>query len=243
MPSLALVVLVACTGADERSSEQALSQTAPEPPTRTSPLGMRPAERAQVLDQRADGSALVGTVLAAPLDGDPERMLSLHVTGAALGALEGRRVLDARFAGDGALTLGIDHVLRYVDARGRETELDAQVEAPLSVVGERVAYARGEMPFFEIARADVRTAEVVALTTDLAPCWSPALSEDGTEVVFASSASGQPTLHRRGANGQIVTLPSSRTPSSPRAPRWSGDRLTFEDEAGTVTIALAAVAP
>jgi hypothetical protein len=40
-----------------------------------------------------------------------------------------------------------------------------------------------------------------------------------------------------------VTLPSSRTPSSPRTPRWTGDRLTFEDEGGTVTIALAAVSP
>jgi hypothetical protein len=231
--------LVACTGGHSEASATG-AEALSDPSSVAMPLGVRAAEPETLLDRRSDGATLLGTVLAAPLGGDPERVLMLRTT---LPALDGRRVLDARFAGAGVVLLGADHVLRFVDANGRETELDARAEAPLSVAGERVAYVRGEMPFFELARADVRTSAVEELTNGLAPVWSPALSADGTEVVFATSASGRPTLMRLRASGDLETLPSARTPSSPHAPQWDGDLLTFEDEAGRVTLDVTGNAP
>jgi len=246
LPWLAVVALAACTGEAERApaaGAEALSDPTgvvgpaigePELASPDAPLGVLPAEPEAVLDRRPDGAALFATVLPAPIGGDPERVMTLRAD--AFPGLDGRRVLDARFADDGVVTLGADHVLRFARADGTETELDAAAEGPLSVVGELVAYTRGEMPFFELARANVRTSAIEELTNGLAPVWSPALSADGREVVFASSASGHPTLMRLGATGELTTLASTRTPSSPRAPTWTGDLLTFEDETGTTTV-------
>lgn len=243
--SIAAFALVACTGARGEATTghtQALEGVTAPGPERpfdvSAPLGERPEEPESLLDARDDGARLFGTVLAAPLGGDPERILRLRATGpdASLArALTGRRVLDARFAGDGVVTLGTDHVLRYLAADG-EMALDAQAQPPLSVAGARVAYARGEMPFFELARADVRTAAVDALTEDLGPVWSPALSEDGASIAFVSSASGHPRLMRLDADGALSTLASPRFPTSPRTPRWIGSTLTFEDEQGAATV-------
>lgn len=242
VPVALTLALGACTSdAPSASAPAALIET---PAPAEGPLGWLPEEREQLLDHRADGAALFGVVLAAPLDGDPERVLRLRVAppnAAPESALDGRRVLDARFAGDGVVTLGVDHVLRFADARGAETDLDARAEGPLSVVGEVVAYTRGEMPLFELARANVRTGAVEPLTNDLAPVWSPALSEDGRSVAFVSSASGHPRLMRLDANGALHAVASERFPTSPRAPRWEGDVLTFEDERGSTSLELHAV--
>ncbi len=249
--SIASLVLAACTGAHEAattSHTQALEGTGAATPERPRfpvemPLGERPEEPEAQLDERAaDGARLFGAVLAAPLGGDPERVLRLRAAGpdeALTRALAGRRALDAHFVDEGVVILGTDHVLRYV-AGGIETELDADAQPPLSVAATRVAYARGEMPVFALAIADVRTGAVETLADELAPVWSPALSEDGRSVVFVSSATGRPRLARLDADGAITLLASARFPTSPRAPRWLGSTLTFEDEGGLVTIDVAA---
>lgn len=195
-----------------------------------------------ILDVRADGAALFGRVVPPPPNADPDRVLVLRGERDGrpfLGSLEGARVLDARFAGSALVVLGTDHVLR-VHENDQVAELDAQVHGPLSVAADRVAYVRGEPPDLEVARADLRTGAVEAITQGMAPAWSPALSPDGTEVIFVSGASGSPRLYRS-HGGPARALPASpRFPTGPSAPRWIGDRLVFEDEQGVASIDLRA---
>jgi hypothetical protein len=186
----------------------------------------------ELLDRRADGAAIFGRMEPAVEDADPERVLVLR---ASVPGLDGLRVLDARFVDGGVVVIGADHVLRLL-AAGDVRTLDENVYGPLSVAGDRVAYTRGEMPVLELARADLSSGEVAALTTDMAPVWSPALSADGREVIFVSGASGSPRLCRLGANGVVVLPEVERFPSSPRAPRWEGDELRFEDEEGALHV-------
>jgi hypothetical protein len=193
-----------------------------------------------LLDRRDDGATLTGRPERALAESDPERVLVLVARDGAGNALaeaelEGARVLDARFAGETIVTLGADHVLR-AHRDGLVSTLDAGVEAPLSasVSGTIVAYARGEMPTFELARVDVATGEAEALTDAMAPVWSPALSPDGRQIVFVSGATGSPRLYRIEGGGTPTLLPDvGAFPSSLRAPRWDeSGTLTFEDEAG-----------
>lgn len=194
-----------------------------------------------VLDRREDGAVLLGRLEPAPPNSDADRVLVLRGERAGQPldpSIDGARALDARFAADRIVVLGADHVLRVVHG-GATVELDRAAEAPLSVVGSTVAYVRGEMPFFEVARADVVTGTARQLTQGMGPAWSPALSPDAAEIVFVSSVLGTPRLHRLRADGSVEALPASaRSPSSPIAPRWSGDRLMFTDEAGTAEIEL-----
>jgi hypothetical protein len=191
-----------------------------------------------VLDVRADGATLEGRVEAVPVGSDAERVIVIERAPQGFSALVGARVLDARFVLDRVVSVGVDHVLRAHDAEGGVAELDRQAEAPLSVAGSTVAYARGEMPFFELARADVSSMRAEVLTEGMAPVWSPALDAETGAIVFVSAREGAPRLHRW-TGGQSTPLPrTARAPSSPLAPRLEGDRLRFEDEAGEVVIEL-----
>jgi Tol biopolymer transport system component len=77
------------------------------------------------------------------------------------------------------------------------------------------------------------------LAPEIAPVWSPALSADGREVIFAASRSGRPELLRLDAEGELHRVSSGgRSPSSPVAPVWRGDLLIFEDEAGRARLNL-----
>lgn len=231
-------MLAACGRDDDmqRAAETlSITGAAPAIMATSAPLGMLAEEPEQLLERRPDGAALFGTVLAAPIGGDPDRVMTLRTEdahGRALAAaLHGRRVLDARFVDGAIVLLDADHALRLLrdDA---DVALDEHVIGPLSVAGSSVAYAVGEMPMFELSRVDVRTLEVEVLTHDQGPVWSPALSPDGSEVIFASSASGHPRLMRRGADGTLSVLATDRFPTSPRAPTWTGHEIRFEDELG-----------
>jgi hypothetical protein len=171
-------------------------------------------------------------------DSDADRVIVLGAT-AGTPELGGITALVARFVEGGIAVLGIDRVLRVHTDGGDVVALDDEVFGPLSVAGSVLAYVRGAPPDLELARADVRTGSVEALTHGMAPVWSPALSSDGTEVVFVSGAEGAPRLHRH-VRGEIVALPPThRTPSEPTAPRWSGSTLIFEDESGVAVLELA----
>jgi hypothetical protein len=60
--------------------------------------------------------------------------------------------------------------------------------------GRHLVYCRGDGPDAEVFRAD--DGRVRAVTTGMAPVWSPAISPDGRAVVFVSAASGVPALYR-----------------------------------------------
>lgn len=200
-----------------------------------------------VLDQRPDGARLVGHPEPRLPHADPERVVALRVLrgGDSIAeevdaSLDGARVLDARFVGDAILTIGADHVMR-VHRGGDATPLDTGAYGPLSVVGTRVAYARGEAPSLELARADVATLEADVLTAHMAPVWSPALSPDGRAIVFVSGVDGSPRLYRVEGDGPPRALPDvGRFPTAPTPPRFEDDLYVFEDHLGTAWVDLEA---
>lgn len=237
---LLLLGLVACSSAPSDAPRGARASLEQGEPTsaREAEAPPAPAPLEVVLDVRADGARLLGRVLPAPPDSDADRVLEGSLEGAPIEGVEPllSRVIDARFFGDGVLVLDARHVLSLV--RDREArELDRGVEAPLAVRGATLVYARGEMPFFELARIEGVGAPHT-LTEGYAPAYSPAIGEDGS-VVFVSTRAGRPRLYRASLGGRIEPLAeTARTPSSPRAPSLERGLLTFEDERGEVTIAL-----
>lgn len=190
-----------------------------------------------------EGRAIHVRVLPAPVDADPDRVVTLRVDG--FPELDGVEALDAAFVGEGVAVVGTDHRLRwYAHPGAAPVELDERVEPPLSSEGTRLAYARGEMPFFAIVRLDVKVGAPEAVTDETRSCWSPAIAADGSLAYVCTQADatnqGRPTLFVRdgqatGAQGERA-LPTERFPTSPVAPRFDGARLAFGDEAGAVVI-------
>jgi hypothetical protein len=226
----ALAILLSACATDVDRSRGALGET------EIAPARELAVGAPEILDTREDGALLVGTLEPATEGTDEERVLILHgiLDGAALDrSIEGLRVTDARFVRDSIATIGADGVLR-VHVGGVVREIDAHAYGPLSVAGTRVAYTRGEIPLLELARADVASGVALLLTENMAPVWSPALSEDGERVVFVSGASGSPRLCLLDRDG-VRTIESDRIPSSPRAPRFEDGLLSFEDERGDHT--------
>jgi hypothetical protein len=236
---LALIVcgsfglLVACSAPEPASVLGASSAALEEDPSEAPAHQVNAREL--VLDERADGARLLATVLPAREGSDADRVLAARLElGGRLEhvpALE--RVIDAR-----VVLIDAHHTLVLLEADDA-IAIDEGAEAPLAVRGESVVYARGDMPFFELARLDAATQVVTPLTEGHAPAYSPAIDADGS-VVFVSSREGRPRLHRVSRDGAIEPLvPTQRTPSSPRAPRLEQGLLTFEDERGTITLDVA----
>lgn len=198
-----------------------------------------------VLDQRdnaPDGelnNTLSGYIEAVKPGTDAPRIITLSQLPAGLkGLAQDQRVLDARFIADGVVTLGADQTLRY-HTRHEVITLDAEVLGPLSVAQDKIAYVRGEAPDLSVMRVDVHRAQPVALAPDLMPAWSPALSEDGEQVIFAASYEGRGRLFQVDATGaRRIVLKGGSMPSSPTAPQWRGDLLYFEDEQGVAVVDL-----
>ncbi|MDQ3034264.1 MAG: hypothetical protein M3Y87_17785 [Myxococcota bacterium] len=245
------VLGVGCGTAEPARQSEAL-QTAPAPEVAPSEGAIdEPRVDGQiVLDERADGARLIGRIEPVPANADPERAVVLRVLGDGASiasdidpALDGARILDARFAGNGVVTIGTDHTLR-AHAHGRAIELDTNAYGPLSVAGATVAYVRGHAPMLELARADVSSGTTVALTQDMSPVWSPALTPDGRSIVFVSAAEGTPRFYRIDGDGAPRALPpTTRTPGSPIGPRFEtddveGELLVFDDELGTAWVDL-----
>ena len=234
MFSALLSALAGCSVDPAPLAEVALADAvSPEsPPT--------PAARGERVElDRQGGAVLAGHLQPVLAHTDQERILTLdEVPPGALGeALRGREVLDARFVTHGAVILDVDHALVAFDEAGTPAVLDAEAHGPLSVASGVVAYTRGAPPDLELVRAYPARGLVEALTEAMAPVWSPALSEDGREVLFVSGAQGQPALHRLTVRGELVALPPTvRIPSAPTAPLWDGETLVFEDELGVVAL-------
>ena len=203
--------------------------TVPSTPTRA------PGEALASLDE---GRAIHVRVLPAPVDADPDRVVTLRVDG--FPELDGVEALDAAFVGDGVAVVTTDHRLRwYAQPGAAPVELDERVEPPLASEGTHLAYARGEMPFFAIVRLDVTVRTPETITDETRSCWSPAIAADGSLAYVCTHADetnqGRPTLFVRDGQGERA-LPTERFPTSTVAPRFDGARLAFGDEAGAVVV-------
>ncbi|MBO6935503.1 MAG: hypothetical protein JJ863_11030 [Deltaproteobacteria bacterium] len=219
----------------------ACTTTPATPDVRDEPLpeSLDEGERVE-LDRRGD-DVLHGVLVPVLEHTDAGRTLTIDstLTGRLADALDGLVVQDARFVGFGVVVIDADHALVAYDEAGNARVLDHEAHGPLSVAEGVVAYTRGSPPDLELVRAYPSRGVVEPLTTDMAPVWSPALSDDGREVVFVSGAAGLPRLHRLTASGAIAALPvSARFPSAPSAPIWRGTELVFEDERGVVALDL-----
>ncbi|MCB9620732.1 MAG: hypothetical protein H6724_14940 [Sandaracinus sp.] len=197
-----------------------------------SALQTPPRAEGEALTRLDEGRAIHVRVQAAPEGADPDRVVSLRVDG--FPELDGTDALDATYVGEGVAVLGVDHRLRYLASPGAEpVELDAQVEPPLSSQGTHLVYARGEMPFFAIVKAEPSTGALEALTEPTRSCWSPAVAATG-EVAYVCTAEGRPRLFVH--DGQERALPTERFPTSALAPHFDGRRLAFTDETGAVVL-------
>lgn len=186
-----------------------------------------------VLDARASGERLEGRRLPPPLRSDALPHYELSSAG-----LEGLVVLDARFVEGGVVVVTPEQVLRFLPTRSAPVDLDHGVWPPIAAAHDVLAYARGLPPDLDIARSGLAAGTATQLTHGLAPAYSPALSPDGSELLFVSSALGEPRLYALDAHGHAEALAATaRTPSGPTAPQWDGATLRFEDEHGTVALA------
>jgi hypothetical protein len=178
-----------------------------------------------------------GIADAAPDRGDGFRSVTITEVPEGFDLL-GARVFDARSVDGGVVTVGVDHTLRLYTGEGVRV-LDTDVIPPISIAAQKIAYARGFPPDIRLTVYQLDADQAVALLPELMPVWSPALSADGREVVFAASPNGRPELLRVAADGQVREVASAgRTPSSPFAPVWNGRHLVFEDEHGRARLDL-----
>lgn len=175
-----------------------------------------------------------------PPNADPDRAIVLDEP---LGDLPvGFRLLEAHRLGaddgteEGLLVLQTNHELWWRDARGAR-RLERDVEAPLSVRGRQVAFARGQMPDFEIVLLTIGASTgaadfVLPLTDGYAPAWNPALGPAG-DVVFVSGRSGEPELYRvRPGEAPVKLVLDGPFPSAIEPPIHDGVSLSFHDERG-----------
>lgn len=253
--ALGLTALLALGGAgcsqNDPPSTARLSPAAPARPLAGAPGAVaRKAPDEILLDLGADGSALVGRVQPAPEDTDGDRILVVRHLGADghdAPLLGGQPLVEARFTGAGypLLVLDTEHTLSRIAAPGRSPEVLGQtVYGPLSLSldGRRVAYTRGDPPMLELVRHDLATGQVVAAAPEVVPAWSPALSPDGSEVIFVASPDGRPEFWRvrEGAPARRWAEVGAGVPfpTGPSAPVVFGDALVFEDETGVHSLGL-----
>ena len=203
-------------------------------------------------DLREDGSRLFARVQPVPPNSDAPRALVVRWLGAAgepaKWEFAGQTVLDARLVPGtgGALVITKARKLFWLASpEARPSELDSQVNAPLSLSadGRFVAYARGEIPDLEIVRFGLEHRAVDAVTEGMAPAWSPALSEDGSRLIFVSGARGYPDFWEMSRAGQVARISDRQIdplpfPSGPSAPIWIANALTFEDAERVHVVAL-----
>ncbi len=194
-------------------------------------------ESGVTLDVSADGQVLGGEVEPVLPNTDAMRVVTIDRTPNGV-ELNGRRVLDARMVGNDVLVIDPDHTLRRIGQQA--AVVDRDVWPPLSIENGRVAYVKGHAPDLQLTIADLATLRKTVPMPSLLTVWSPALSEDGDEVVFGASVNGQAKIVHLDVSGETHIIDAKgRVPSSPIAPKWQDDRVTFHDEAGEFTVALA----
>lgn len=218
-------------------------QKAQTDPPRVQPQALEPPSQALIiLDKRTNAQeepeVIAGRLQEVKPGTDAPRVIVLEQVPKDLGLLPGQRILDAQFVEDGAVVLGDDQVLMHYSG-GHKRELDVEVLGPLSVAANKVAYVRGLAPDLSLVTVDLDDGEPKLHAPALKTVWSPALSEDGRQLIFAASYEGRARLFRLtiGAEPELLRK-GGPMPSSPVAPQWRHDHLVFEHEQGVVSLDL-----
>lgn len=238
LPVMMCGVLLSALGCDREAGvetrEAGLRATATALPLADLP----PLERGEVLlDAHPKSGAIVGVVEDAPENSDAFRILRAVViaNGERTDLLDG--VQDARFMPDGSI-VAISRRNELVRMHGAEQELLASdAVGTLSAAGSRVAFMQGDgMPDYQVVAIDVETGERWESSPTLMPSWSPVLSDDGAQLLFASGHTGVSTMVRGTLDGKLEVVeefPTETPPVGPNAPVWLGDEVIFESEKGT----------
>ncbi|MDP3274428.1 MAG: hypothetical protein Q8Q09_04485 [Deltaproteobacteria bacterium] len=206
-----------------------------------------------VLDVSALGDELRARALPVPEQSDADRTLAvrwrLRDGSVRAWAFADRPVLDARFIGrtQALLVLTTQHELLRLDTQNPDATpvtLDREVLGPLSLddAGRWVVYVRGEMPEYQVMRADIEgQSQPVALAPALVPAWSPMITPDGHEVIFVASAEGSPAMFRvrdSGAAHRWMLPPNVPLPTGPSAPVMVGDAMVYESDGAVFRLGL-----
>ena len=203
-----------------------------------------------IVDLRPNGEMLVGRVIAPPPDSDADRTQRvrwLTAAGERQWAFSGTPILEARFMGDSGalLVLTTDHRLLRVDRDVALLDREAHGPISLDARGARAVYTRGDAPTTSLIRAELATGKTEVLAPGLSSVWSPALSADGTEVVFVASTDGTPALWRQrdGEAPARWALPAETAlPTGPTAPVIFGAWMVYESDGSLCALGLDGVA-
>lgn len=215
-------------------------------PARINPLSLRSADEV-VVDLSARGDSLVARSLPVPEDSDADRTLSVRLLtrdGARRWRFSDTAVIEARFVprSEALLVLTTAHELVRLDGPdGAPRVLDRGVFPPMSLdaLGRAVVYTRGEMPAFEVVRADLVDGSVRAMAPGLVPAWCPVVAGDGREVLVVASPDGTPGMYRLRPDAPPVRweLPlNTPLPTGPSSPVVFGDALVYESDGALHTL-------
>jgi hypothetical protein len=215
------------------------------------PMALR-AHNEVVLDVSSAGELLVGREIPPPPDSDADRLLELRwVTGQGTRPwrFDGDEVLEARFVprSSAVLVLTREHALVRVDHPERTqeqgVEIDRAVLGPLSIdsAGRYVVYTRGEMPDYQLVRAEIATASRVALAPTLVPAWCPTIMPDASEVLVVASPTGTPAFYRvrEDREPERWDLPAETPlPTGPGAALVIDRSIVFQSDGAVVSLGL-----
>lgn len=219
--------------------------------TARDPMTLR-AQNEVVLDVSSAGEMLVGREVPPPPESDADRLLELRwVTnnGTKAWRFDGDEVLDARFVARTGVVLVLtrDHKLVRVDHPERTqeqgVEIDHDVLGPLSIdsAGRYVVYTRGEMPEYQLVRAEIATAQTLAMAPSLASVWCPTIMPDASEVLVVASPTGTPAFYRvrEGREPERWELPSETPlPTGPGAAVVIDRTLVYQSDGAVVSLGL-----
>jgi hypothetical protein len=247
---LALVAIIIPLALETSCEPSAIDRAAPRIEARD-PLSLRAADEF-VLDVSSAGELLLARELPVPPQSDADRLLEVRWIGARgprVWAFDGEPVLEARFvpSSNALLVLTREHTLVRVDHPERTgvppIELDRDALGPLSLdgAGRYVVYTRGEMPDYQLVRAEIATGQTLALAPALIPAWCPTILPDASEVLVVASPTGTPAFYRvrEGRAPERWNLaPDTPLPTGPSAAIVVDQTIVYQSDDAVVSLGL-----
>jgi hypothetical protein len=215
------------------------------------PLSLRATDEF-VLDVSRTGELLLARELPVPPQSDADRLLEVRWVGAQgsrVWTFDSEPVLEARFvpSSNALLVLTREHKLVRVEHPERPgdapIELDRDALGPLSIdgAGRYVVYTRGEMPDYQLVRAEIATGQTLALAPTLIPAWCPTILPDASEVLVVASPTGTPAFYRvreGRAPERWELAPDTPLPTGPSAAIIVDRTIVYQSDDAVVSLGL-----